>query len=174
MAEILLENPKGIPSFSPGLRRRSYPGKSPENSTTPTGLHCIRWRVMQPRWDCKTADLSPGFNHAPTQLSKPNPCDSLYPQMTQKAEIHGGDSWRKLICKSSLFGGLDCKLGSPPQTRDDSQLNLRSSAKSADSYCLVSAKVRSVSPSTHGSLHGWLCNADARGASSNRNLSPAN
>ena len=45
--------------------------------------------------------------------SELNLSDSLYPQMTQKAEIHGGDSWRKLICESSLFGGLDCKLGSP-------------------------------------------------------------
>ena len=48
--------------------------------------------------------------------SQPNLCDSLYPQMTQKAEIHGRDSWRKLICESSLFDGLDCKPRIPHET----------------------------------------------------------
>ena len=32
------QNPNGIPSHSPGLRATRYPGKSPIERSTPTGL----------------------------------------------------------------------------------------------------------------------------------------
>ena len=50
LLKILKLNPKGIPAHSPGLRRRSYLGKTTNILTTPTGLQRIRGDVMQPRW----------------------------------------------------------------------------------------------------------------------------
>ena len=91
----------------------------------------VDWTLLWPR----TATL-------PTQAfqtdSQPNLCDSFYPQM---AQIHGGDSWGKLICESSLFGGFDCKLGSPHETAMTHNSICVRLQKSADSYCLDSAQI---------------------------------
>ena len=45
-------NPKGIVSFSPGLRGTSYPGSLPAESSTPTGLCHASAAKPQPRWGC--------------------------------------------------------------------------------------------------------------------------
>jgi len=45
-------NPKGIVSFSPGLRGTSYPGSQAEWISTPTGLCHVSVTEPQPRWGC--------------------------------------------------------------------------------------------------------------------------
>ena len=47
-------NPKGIVSFSPGLRGTSYPGFIVKNKSNPNGVSStVRDEMMQPRWGCE-------------------------------------------------------------------------------------------------------------------------
>ncbi len=47
---LLFENPNGIPSISPRLRRRSYLGFASKTYFTLKGLHPCAAQLMKPRW----------------------------------------------------------------------------------------------------------------------------
>src|SRR5687767_9017659 len=53
------DNPKGIVSFSPGLRGTSYPGSKVEWVSTPTGLCHVSSATPQPRWGCMSSATIP-------------------------------------------------------------------------------------------------------------------